>query len=325
MSKLKMPWKKNFRRVPEWALRRVRESIDNELIVSCVKKISSTDIAAGAYAHLGFVPGTDLPAFPASVIPDTQVGRYSNWNVNGRIVVRRDLQKVVKNFGPYTVPIYGDPGRGYCDVIIPRKVFQRDLIPPNQWGIEIEFLDREPGTGDFVFRFQVSQELTRTSSGFEGDLFSALNLLQENTGASNVFAADAERADFLGTITVNWEILPPGEDTRQRILSSFSRSTAEVLERINIRYEMLTSLSPIAFINGTSGFDRYFGAKFSDRLFVFENVSYGNAAYAMNEAWPVLSQMARIDLLKDHPEGVTRIVHVDGWENRLRSFVAENR
>jgi hypothetical protein len=88
---------------------------------------------------------------------------------------------------------------------------------------------------------------------------------------------------------------------------------------------MLTTLSPIAFINGTNGFDRYFGAKFSDRLVVFENVSYGNAVYAMNESWPVLSQLPRIELLKQRPDGFTRIVHAHNWEGRLRTFVAVNR
>jgi hypothetical protein len=325
MSNLKMPWKKNFRRMPEWVLRRVRESDNNNLIVSCVKKISPAGIAAGTYNHLGLERATDAPTSTPKILPDANVGRYSNWNANGRVVIRRDLPKIRKNFGPYEVPIYGDPSRGYCDVIIPRMVYQRDFIAPTRWEIETQFLDREPGTGDLVFRFEITARLNRTTTTFDADLFFALNLLQENVGAVNVFSASATQAEFLGTVLVNWEILPPGEDARQRILSSFSRSTAEIQERVNTRLEMLTTLSPIAFINGTNGFDRYFGAKFSDRLVVFENVSYGNAAYAMNEAWQLLSQLPRIELLRQRPDGFTRFVHADGWENRLRSFVDENR
>jgi hypothetical protein len=213
--------------------------------------------------------------------------------------------------------IFGDPSKGYCNVMQSRMVYKRELICPRLWQLAIEFLENEPGTGDSVFRFWISQQLNRTSPEFEDELLFALNLLQENTGAVNVFAANAPRSEFLGTVTVNWEILPPGEDTRQRILSSFARSTTEVLERVNNRYEMLTALSPIAFINGTNGFDRYFGAKFSERLVVFENVSYGNAAYAMDETWPMLSQIPRIDLLKQRPEGFTRIVHADGCRKSL--------
>ena len=325
MSKLKMPWKKNFRRVPEWALRRVRESIDNELIVSCIKKISSTEITAGKYNHLGLTTSEDSPTYPESLIPDAQVGRFSARNANGYEVVRRDLPKVKKNFGPYEVPIYGDPGRGYCDVIIPRMVYLRDLISPSEWKIAIKLIEREFGTGDFVFRFQVDQTLNRTEKGFDEGLFFALNLLQENTGGANVFRANASTAEFLGTISVNWEILPPGEDTRERILSSFVRATTEVQERINSRFDLLNTLNPVAFINGTNGFDRYFGAKFSERLVVFENMNYGNAAYIMNQSWQELSQRSRIELLRDRPEGFSRIVHADGWENRLRDVVSGTR
>jgi hypothetical protein len=318
-----MPWKKNFRRIPEWVLRRVRESKDDQLIVASIKKISSTEITAGKYEHLGIKPDFDFPA--NTVLPDATVGRYSNWNVNGRSIVRYDLPKMPKSFGPYSIPIYGDPTRGYCDVFFNRLVYQRDTVAPAQWRIAIEVIHQEPGTNDLIVRFQVSQKLNRTDTTFETDLFSAINLLQENSGSIAVFAATASLAEFLGTISVNWEILPPGEDTRQRILSSFSRSTAEIKSLVNNRYEMLTMLSPIAFINGTNGFDRYFGAKFSDRLVVFENVSYGNAVYAMNETWPVLSQLPRVELLKQRPDGFTRIVHANGWENRLRSFVTEHR
>jgi hypothetical protein len=325
LSKLKLPWKKNFRRVPETVLSRVRESIDNQLIVSCVKKISPTAINAGDYSHLGLTMANDSPAYPERLLPEAQVGRFSDRNANGYEVVRRDLPKVEKNFGPYSVPIYGNPSRGYCDVTIPRMVYQRDHIPPAEWKIAIQLMEREAGSGDLVFRFQVDRILDRAANRFGEDLFFALNLLQENTGAATVFHANATVPEFLGTIFVNWEILPPGEDTRQRILSSFSRSTVEVLQRVNRRFDLLTTLDPVAFINGTNGFDRYFGAKFSDRLVVFENVNYGNAAYVMNQSWQELSQLSRIELLRTRPEGFSRIVHADGWENRLRDAVTVGR
>jgi hypothetical protein len=73
------------------------------------------------------------------------------------------------------------------------------------------------------------------------------------------------------------------------------------------------------FISGTSGFVRYFGAKYDDNFVVFENIRYGNAIYVMFERWQELSQRSRIDLLKGDHEGFERIEHREGWEDRLEA------
>ena len=36
------------------------------------------------------------------------------------------------------------------------------------------------------------------------------NLLQENCGDCNLFPADSSNADYIATLHVNWELLPPG-------------------------------------------------------------------------------------------------------------------
>ena len=159
---------------------------------------------------------------------------------------------------------------------------------------------------------------------FEADLLYKLNLLKKTLVRPMCFRS-VVLVDYLKTVYVNWEILPPGEDTRTRIMVAFSRSTAEIQATINERYDLLSTLNPIAFINGTNGFDRYFGAKFSDKLVVFENVKYGNAAYVMNDRWQELSQRSRLDLLKERPDGFMRIRHTSGWEDRLRALVAKQR
>jgi len=48
---------------------------------------------------------------------------------------------------------------------------------------------------------------------------------------------------------------------------------------------------------------------------VFENVEYGNAAYAMFEQWETLSQRTRLELLAGPAEGFIRVVHRPGWQD----------
>ena len=49
------------------------------------------------------------------------------------------------------------------------------------------------------------------------------------------------------------------------------------------RITVMARLKPEAFITGSDGFLRYFGAKFGDDFVAFENVNYGNALYIMYE------------------------------------------
>jgi hypothetical protein len=126
--------------------------------------------------------------------------------------------------------------------------------------------------------------------------------------------------DYLATVYVGWEILPPGERDANiaRILSWLRNPSEEVKRKIIDRYDTLLKLKPSAFVAGTSGFQRYFGAKFGEDLVVFENLEYGNALYVMYEEWQALSKKSRTQLLAGSPAGFERIVHSPGWKTRLR-------
>ena len=76
---------------------------------------------------------------------------------------------------------------------------------------------------------------------------------------------------------------------------------------------------------GTTGFARYFGAKFGEDFVAFENIRYGNAIYIMRENWQTLSQKSRIELMTGRYEEVIRIEHRRGWGARLSSYVRAYR
>jgi hypothetical protein len=322
-------WKKNFRAMPEDILAKVNSIAGDDFKVACVKKIPAADIAAGKYAHIGLVMEDEKLVFPQEQLPQSSNGRYSRINLQGEELVLKDEPMISKTYSVET-PNWGDWSNGTHTVEWDRMVYRREWFAPKELTLEIEVLGEEMKAEKiFVIRFGINEVLSKKSlrfrrrADFSNDLFFNLNLLQENVGASSVYATSATREDYLKTVYVAWEILPPGErdETISRILSTFKSPSPEVRQRIAERYDLLTKLKPEAFISGTSGFRRYFGAKFSDSLVVFENLEYGNAIYAMFENWETLSKASRTELLKGSKAGFERIVHSKGWKGRLKELV----
>lgn len=299
---------------------------DDRVMVGYVKKIRETDIAAGVFSHLGVHLESGRLVVPEGIVPRPDTGRYSKRNVYGLELVRKDLPMTTRTFYIET-PNWGDWSNGSHTVEWDREVYEREFIPPKELAIRMTLIGQEDcGERLHVIRFLADEVLDRRSPSFGDDLLYDLNLLQENVGGATVFAAAATIPDFLDTVYVHWEILPVGdaEDTVARVLSGVRAPTPQMRTTLAERYRLLLSLRPDAFISGTSGFSRYFGAKFGEDLVVFENLEYGNAIYVMFEDWQALSQMTRLELLTGK-DGFVRIIHREGWERRLGEVVAEYR
>jgi len=279
-------WKRNFLKVPDFIASKVLGLHCDDVVVACVKRIPLKNFEDGIYHHLEITGGTSSPVFPPEILPKPTTGRYSKTNVHGKEIVRKDLPMVSKTISMET-PNFGDWSLGSHTVDFHREVYWREFLPPKELAIRIERLGEDATTGASIVKFAVDQVLDRTKPGFDADLLYVLNLLQENVGKVDVFASTAPIADYLGTIYVDWELLPPGERSRDidRILSGFGRTTPEVKQKLAERYDLLVSLYPQAFVSGASGFRRHFGAKFADDLVVFENLEHGNAIYVMFEDW----------------------------------------
>jgi len=325
---VKTNWQKNFRRIPTTILQKLSKMPGDEFVVACVRKIPASVVRNGVFGHLDISMNDNVPVFPGRITPKPLTGKFSQWNVVGREIVHKDLPMVVKTFTAER-PNWGDWNNGSHDVSWDRDVYQRDFNPPKDLDISTTLLTTELGEDPvFVFRFRVEEILNKRRVDLEKDLFGNLNLLQENTGFADVFPADANSMEYLKTISVYWEILPPGERTEvlARILSKFHAPSQELKEKLLDRYTFLEKLNPVAYISGTSGFHRYFGAQFADNFVVFENLEYGNAIYAMFDDWEELSKLSRIELLKNRRgTGFVRIVHRDGWKNTLKELVKSRR
>ncbi len=308
-------WQQNYLKTPDFIVAKIQNLPTDDVIVECVKRIPCLEIQAGNYEHLGIRLNDGKLHFPERLMPDRGVGRYCRTNFDGKVVVRKDPPKVKKTIW-WEAPNWKGSGTHSCSR--DRDVYQKEFISPK--GLEIELLeDVQIPERQFLFKFRVDEVLDRRDTNFDRDLLYNVNVLQENTGVADVFSSATTRADYLETVQVDWQILPPGDADSivDLIMSGRTDPSGTNRPRLKARLEPLETLHPEAIIHGTGGFSRYFGAKFSDCLVAFENLEYGNAIHIMFDDWQELSKRSRLELLGTRPDGFKRILHRQGWEDKL--------
>lgn len=312
-----------MRKMPPIVLAKAGGFAADGCTVGVARELSRAAIENGDFEHIGLRITDGQIEVPPVAVPSITNGRFSERNVNGHSWPLRHLPKVTKEYS-HLSPNWGDWSRGSHITSWSREVYQRGYAAPRESGLIVELIQEDAARGVVFVRFALDVVLDRGAHSFQDDLFFALNLLQENVGAHDVFPSTATAAEYLAMLHVSWEILPVGErEATIALLSGRSHAGVATREKIAERYDLLTSLGPTALIAGSNGFRRYFGGRFADDLVVFENLDYGNAAYVMFEDWPTLSQKSRTELLAGHPDEIVRIPHTADWEARLRSRVSE--
>lgn len=312
----------HFRRIPDYIEQELRSIQEQQVIVAAIINIRKTDIAHGVYRHLGIKMLNGDVQFPNTIYPDHLTGLYARRNRDGIVWILKDQPKVIKTFS-FESPNFGDPDKGYHTTYIDREVYQRHFEPPREWPISINLISQDE---EYVrLRIQIMTILDRQHPNFRGDLFFAINLLQEQCRDCHVFCANISDEELARTTAVGWEIFPPGTMDRSfsAITSRLRVPTPQRQREIENRANALARLHPTEYIVGSGMNSHYFGAKFGDNIVAFENIDYGNALYILFDNWQEISQMSRIDILKRHERDFIRIVHKKGWEKALKRHIDE--
>lgn len=317
--------KKNYRKIPS-RIEVKLSKLDDTIIVAAVINISQSQLDRGEYEHVGLAFSNNQLQTATATLPQSTRGRYSTFNVVGQAIVRRDLPKYEKII-TFQVPCFGDYSN-MCNVTQHRMVYVRENHPPHNFVINTEVLLNK-SEGGCVAKFAIDTSLDKRSPNFHRDLLFSINLLHESINDADVFSEAATTKDFLGSIHVNWEILPAGtrEINIEYLLSTFGNPNSELIDRVHERYAFFETLKPKHFIRGTGGMDGYIGAEISDDLVIFENMKNGNAIYMLFADWRQRSQLTKTELLDRGIQGVDyiRIVHSEGWEARVYAEVNSRR
>jgi len=314
-------WKRNLRKIPDHVSEQLKDCTDKRFVVGVVRTVSNTDLEAGAYRHLGLGIAAGGIIFKECVIPIAEMGIFSRRNREGWEIRRDDLPMVTRTFSIET-PNYGDWGNGSHTMEWDRDCYQYDYVDAPQFAVHVQILKHSSHAA--VFSFILDWPLDRAAEDFERDLLFALNILQENVGAAGLLAADASSVELLASIEMRWEFFPPGTAPEiERFFRGTSRSASPDLDKvIRERTELFMQMKPLRYLRGIGGMNRYIGAQFADDFVVFENVRYGNAIWVLFEEWSAASRRSRIDLLRLRDVPYHRIVHSEGWQDRLPSSSA---
>ncbi|WP_208875446.1 hypothetical protein [Streptomyces sp. PBH53] len=318
---------RSFRKIPDSVRSKVANLPSNEYQVGVLRSYSVSDLKSDLLAHLEVSVQAGSIVIPPTSLPPAERGRFSKWNLVGRIVRRTDLPKVSRSWG-FETPNFGDWSKGSHTITFTRQVYQVEHLYGHQIAIAMEEVSSNDDQVTIAFR--VESVLDRTAAGHDADLLFALCLLQENVGAVDVVARTTSTDEWARAMALNWEFLPVGTREADAVISDLTRRLRLNKDDprrggVEARLEALLALRPERMLYGTSGFQRYIGAQFGPGLVVFENARYGNAIYVMFEDWEELSKRSRLDLLGGSNRSFERITHRRGWEGRLRHAVQTRR
>jgi hypothetical protein len=317
-----------FRKIPTFVLQKLEE-VGNDITVATVISIPEHEFNNPRYSDLGLKLTDAQLIFNNEFVPSYYKGVYSRKNINGYRIRHPEREKVSKTYYAGERPIFGDYSRGTFSLYITKMVIPYDEIPPREVSFLIELIEEryENETKHYLFKISTNQVLNKTQENFEDELLFNINILQENIGSVNVFNSNSSLQEFLNTLEVNWEIFPPGESNEDlnRITSGMRNLNLHRIQEISERYDLLRSEDPIKIIVGRSGMQRYFGAKFSENLIVFENTKYGNAIYILFENWRELSQLSRLEIQTRPRDQFIRIPHKRNWQEKVIAIIKKKR
>jgi hypothetical protein len=321
--KIKFPWKANFRSIPSSIQTTVAELDDDLVVIAATKSVTRTEIANGLYEHLGLQIDDGRILTTGSAAPQADAGQWSFRNSHGWDRKRPDWPKVTKTW-TFESPNFGDGARnGWSMQSRSKEVCQHQIFEPQGMTIDSSVVD-DRGGEKVTIKFELNPILSRKMPEFELMLLWSLNILQENTGVANVFSSKATHSDFIDTVSLDWQIFPAGtaDQIISRLLETSQKDHIVDYERhVRERIEFFETFKPLAYIQGSGGFGSYFGAQFADDFVVFENLKYGNAVYVLYENWSEASQRSRLDLLRDQDALFDRVLHTQGWQQKLTTLL----
>jgi hypothetical protein len=321
----KFQWKGGFRSIPSKISSRLNAIENDCIVVAAIKPINRSEILDGLYEHIGLRADGDQIIFDRQVTIPEDAGKWSSRNALGWDIQRKDWPKVQKTW-TFESPNFGDGARnGWSTQSRTKDVYQHQIFEPQGMMIEASLVE-DRGGEKVNIKFEMTPILSREMPEFGLMLLWTINVLQENTGVTNIFPSDATSADFVTTTNLDWEVFPSGTSDQliARLLASATRNPVVDYERnVRERIDFFERFEPTAYLQGHGGFGSYFGAKFADDFVVFENLKYGNAIYVLYEDWVEVSQRSRLDLLRNQDAHFDRVVHTEGWQLRLGTLLRE--
>lgn len=246
-----------------------------------------------------------------TILPN-ELGKFSEFNSNGKEVKRKDLPMTKESRMIYTSwhDWHGTPHSGV--VVREFDKYQRDNIPAPEENLAIRKV------GDQLLVTSMVKKLTYKSDSAD-DVIHVINLFLELFGTFNIY--DESFIPSLKIKRLNWDILPKGEfpwekvkDSIKPVLARLNSSDKGTIEH---RLKIIAKYKPDLLAIGMGGFTGYFVFGFSEKnIYVLESTKLDNATYILDTNWEHLSQLTKKDIISSKLHK-NRLIHNKTWQSSL--------
>jgi len=312
--------RKFYNKIPLLIRNKISSSTSNHIEVASIRKLYKTQISSRSFEKIGVSLTADNQLSLKTILPNSNLGRHSKKNVIGYEEVLKSEPKILKTFDLGDRPIFGDWSRGSFPLYASKMVYKRIFHEPLNLSITPSLIETGSDQNGvyFILKISIDKIFSKREEAFEKHILFGINILMESNGDADVFDSTATKLDYIGSLSVDWEIFPPG--TREldisRILGRSVKLNQQDKRDFEERYDFLKSLNPIRFVKGLGGSSSYFGAIIREDLVVFENIKYGNAIYVLYEDWQDASKLSRSDIISGS-YNYLRIIHSSNWKIKL--------
>ncbi|MDP9141715.1 MAG: hypothetical protein M3O62_13085 [Pseudomonadota bacterium] len=258
------------------------------------------------------------PAEGDQILPGT-MGRFTNFNANGKVIVRKDLPKVPESFMVWRRwnDWHGNPHSGVQYRTM--DIYHRQRIPA-----PFEYLTAVSTADGMLF----SSRVLSIDDDLEENIVHVLNVFLEIFQTLTISPIDLQVQSAVNVRKLHWKILPPGQhpfDLSRKEVSDFVQTIgAEHRTIVEHRIEHIAQHKPDFLAIGVGGFSDYIVFGFNARaLYVLESPALGNATYVFQNDWETISQLTKKQVIS---EGLhhARIVHNRAWARGLRQVLTDH-
>lgn len=269
---------------------------------------SSPDETGASFKNVGFMTLTD-----GETITPKDIGIYSQFNLYGKVVKRKDLPKemrIIHTFEWHWTTWDGETHYGYIDV--PKQCYQQEkIIPPLE---EITY------DADNYCAFS-----SRIPIVEEDRLKHVINLFLELFGGTCQILDNVR--SVIPTRQVPWTLLPQGtypwrstQDDQQQNLFTPSQKTRE-RKFVSDRLKLLDSYNPTSIVTGNSGLRHYVAFIYQEKNFaILESTYTDNATYVFRDNWETVSQLTKAQIINQNLH-VARIIHQKNWFDAIHALL----
>lgn len=277
-------------------------------IVGKAKRVRFTapveDVSKELRKSLGF---DEKPAVGDYLIPST-TGKYTAFNANGDVKIRRDLPLESESVMFYGSTRDWHGGIHYGIKTRTMDKYPREYIPAPSETLEIIDIGGKSYISSSELNFIASDEKRNIH---------VTNIMLECFSEFEIF--DTENSQIIGPKlkSLQWNVLPTGEYPWEKSKSIIHKATesldANDKEVIEYRMRIISRRNPDFLATGRAGFSGYFVYGFKDKdIYVLESIHMDNATYIFNSNWEALSKLTKSEIINStilHK----RIIHNKKW------------